>query len=158
VAVLPRLRRLGVLFPLLLGAYGAVTLLDLARLHPLEYVAINRLAGGMANASGRFELDYSSVAATEAIRVLSHRLRLESHSGSNGPVRVMVCIPWREWAVSPLLPAGWVMEIRLESADYVIETERWRCASDGRFRLIEMVTRAGLAFAWIHAKANSIQR
>jgi hypothetical protein len=74
VATLPALRRLGLIFPVLLGAYTGATVLSLARLHPLEYVAMNIFAGGTAGAHGRFELDYSSVAAGEALRQLEHRL------------------------------------------------------------------------------------
>jgi hypothetical protein len=46
----------------------------LALLHPLEYVAMNSLAGGTRGAYDRFELDYWSVAATAALRRLEHRV------------------------------------------------------------------------------------
>src|SRR5260221_12668247 len=43
-----------------------------AMLHPLEYVAMNALAGGTRGAYENFELDYWSAAASEALRRLEH--------------------------------------------------------------------------------------
>ena len=64
----------------------------------------------------------------------------------------MVCIPWREGAVAPLLKTGWLVATDADAADYVIETERWRCAAGRELRLIDEVKRAGRSFAWIHGR------
>jgi predicted outer membrane lipoprotein len=149
-ATLPALRRFGLLLPVLFGAYAGATILTLVRLHPLEYVAMNVFAGGTAGAYGRFELDYSSVAAGEALRRLEHRL--DQAPPGPTPLRIMVCIPWREGAVAPLLKTGWIVATDANAADYVIETERWRCAAGRGLRLIEEVKRAGRSFSWVHAR------
>lgn len=155
VAMLPTFRRFGSVFPVLLGAYAGAVVLTMVRLHPLEYVAMNFLAGGTEGAYGRFELDYSSVAAGEALRRLQHRL---DHAEAAAPgVRIMVCIPWREWAVAPLLKSGWVVATEVDTADYVIETERWRCAAGRQLRLMDEVKRADRSFAWIYAGTDSIR-
>ena len=67
VTMLLALQRFSLVLPVLLGAYAGATALTLARLHPLEYVAMNLFAGGTAEAYGRFELDYSSVAAERSV-------------------------------------------------------------------------------------------
>jgi hypothetical protein len=152
VATLPVLRRFGLVIATLCGAYSAVIVMTLVRLHPLEYVAMNAFAGGLAGAYGRFELDYSSVAAGEALRQLEHRLDHE-HRGATS-LRIMVCIPWREWAVGPLLKSGWVVVTDADAADFVIETQRWRCAAGRDLRLVDEVKRGGGSFAWIYARTD----
>jgi hypothetical protein len=113
---------------------------------------MNIFAGGTAGAYGRFELDYSSVAAGEALRQLAHRL--DQAQSAATPLRIMVCIAWRESAVAPLLKTGWVVATEVDAADYVIETERWRCAAGQELRLIDEVQREGRAFAWIYAQTD----
>ena len=150
--ILPTLQRFKLVLAMLFGAYAGASAMILSRLHPLEYVAMNVFAGGTAGAYGRFELDYSSVAAGEALRQLEHRL--DHREPAATPLRIMVCIPWREWAIAPLLKTGWFMTTDAGTADYVIETERWRCAAGGELRLIDEVKRAGQSFAWIYARRD----
>lgn len=152
IAALPALRRFRLAFAVVLGAYSGAIVVSLARLHPLEYVAMNILAGGSTDAYGRFELDYSSVAAGEALRQLEHRLAYPQSPAL--PPRIMICIPWREWAIAPLLKDGWVIATDIDAADYVIETERWRCAAGRKLCLIDEVRRAGHSFAWIYARPD----
>src|SRR3981081_698475 len=73
-ALLPLLRRVPVIAAVVGGAYIGSMVTTLAVLHPLEYVAMNSLSGGTRGADDRFELDYWSVAAREAVRRLEHRL------------------------------------------------------------------------------------
>src|SRR5262249_12229522 len=69
VALLPLLRRAPVVSAITAGAYVGSVLLTLVALHPLEYVALNALAGGTRAAQEKFESDYWSVAATVALRL-----------------------------------------------------------------------------------------
>ena len=62
----------------------ANVVVTLAKLHPLEYVAMNTFAGGTRGAYGRFELDYLAVAATEALRRLESRLEYERAGRKRG--------------------------------------------------------------------------
>jgi hypothetical protein len=73
-ALLPLLRRAPIVAAFVGGAYAGVVVTVLVTLHPLEYVAMNALAGGTRGAYDRFELDYWSLAATVALRRLEHRL------------------------------------------------------------------------------------
>ena len=151
--LLPLLRKAKLLFATVVGVWVASTVVTLIRLHPLEYIAMNTFAGETRGAYGRFELDYLAVAASEALRRLETRLEYISVSPSTVP-RILICIPWREWAVGPMLSRPWVVETDPDKADFLIETERWRCATDRErdFHLIDEVKRFGRPFAWTYSR------
>jgi hypothetical protein len=148
-AILPSLRRLKLLFAVGTGLVVGNTVVDLARLHPLEYVAMNSIAGGTRGAYGRFELDYLALAATEALRRLESRLEYERQAADPDapPPSLLICIPWRELAVAPLLRRPWKLVGDVAEADYVIETERSRCAAGQGLHLIDKVERFDRFFA-----------
>ena len=152
--LLPLLRRASLLFALVAGLWIGDVVVTLAKLHPLEYIAMNTLAGGTRNAYGRFELDYLAVAATEALRRLESRLAYERpiESAEGNPPSILICIPWREWAVAPMLTRSWTIETDVDKADFVIETERWRCAADAGLHLIDEVKRFDQSLAWTYAR------
>jgi hypothetical protein len=129
-----------------------MTTLTLAKLHPLQYVAMNSLAGGTAGAAGRFEFDYWGAAATEAFRQLERRLDIdESGRFASQPPRVFGCIPHRAAAVGKLFRRNWQVEVDASKADFIIETERWKCAKETTAVLIDEVKRLDASFAWIYA-------
>lgn len=137
------------------AAYAAALIAGLVRLHPLEYIAMNQLAGGVAGAYGRFDLDYWSASATEALRQLETRLDRQSVAKQPLP-GILICIPYREQMVEPMLRGKWRLELDRDKADFVIETERARCAADAPdLTLVDEVTRAGRAFAWTYVNKHS---
>jgi hypothetical protein len=154
VQLLTRLRR----FPAVVTAIAAVALLHLAtttvtlaRLHPFEYAAMNSLAGGTAGAAGRFELDYWGAAGSEALRQLERRLDADTSGRfASEPPRVMVCILHRAAAAGMLFRRPWQLETEPSKADFIIETERWKCARETQATLIDEVTRLDTTFAWIY--------
>jgi hypothetical protein len=128
----------------------------LAVLHPLEYTAMNSLAGGTQGAYGRFELDYWAAAATEAVRRLEQTLDHDTTGRyAQYPPHVLVCIPWREERTSILFRRNWVVETDPAKADFWIGTERWNCGKDKDVALIDEVTRVGRVFAWTYANRPS---
>ncbi len=133
------------------AAHIGVTAVTLARLHPLEYVAMNSLAGGTKGAADRFELDYWAVAATEALRRLERRLDHDASGrfAMRAP-HVAVCIANREWMADKLFRRNWVAETDTSKADFIITTERWDCAIDGKALLIDEVKRFDVPFARIY--------
>jgi hypothetical protein len=140
--------------PLALGYLGVV-LADLATLHPLEYIATNALAGGTAGSYGRFELDYWSAAATEGLRQLEGRLD-RAGAFDDGRPSIVMCIPYREWMAGIMLDRKWRLETNPDKADFVIETERARCAADKPALVaIDQVTRYGRPFAWTFVNRTS---
>jgi hypothetical protein len=146
----------GIGVPHLLGAaYVGALAVNLATLHPLEYIAMNSLAGGVSGAYGRFELDYWSAAATEALHALDRRIAPMRRADQALP-SVLVCIPYREPMVQSLLGETWRLELEADKADFVIESERSRCAQDHpNLVLIDEVKRRDRAFAWTYVNPSS---
>jgi hypothetical protein len=157
-ALLPLLRRAPVIAAVGVGAYLGGLVGALAALHPLEYVAMNALAGGTRGAYGNFELDYLSAAATEGLRRLEHRLDYEPaiRTADSSP-RILICIPWREQLVNPMLKRPWIVETDPDKADFIIATERSHCADNQRVVLIDEVKRVDRTFAWVYARRTSGQ-
>jgi len=155
VRLLRSLSRARIAIAILAAVYIAVLVTDLARLHPLEYVAMNAFAGGTSGACGRFELDYWGAGATEALRRLEHRLDSAGTSAPNAP-RVLICVPFREQMAGPMLRRNWQLALDAKQADFVIETERSRCARDNaELMLIDEIARDRCPFSWTYVKRNS---
>ncbi|MDH2383631.1 hypothetical protein [Bradyrhizobium sp. CER78] len=152
-SLLPFLRRLPIV-PVALGiAHAATILATLIILHPLEYIAMNGLAGGVPGAYGRFDLDYWSMAAPEALRRLEARIDAEGRFAGDSP-RVLLCLAWRENLAGVMFRRNWIAETHLDKADYLIATERWPCADSTTAVLVDEVKRFGRPFAWIYANSS----
>lgn len=154
-SLLPFLRRLPIVSVALGGAYTAAIGATLVILHPLEYIAMNSLAGGVAGAYGRFDLDYWSMAVPEALRRLEHRIDAEGRFAGNPP-RVLVCLAWREQLAGVMFRRNWIAETHLDKADYLIATERWPCADGTTAVLVDEVKRFGRPFAQIYANRRGL--
>ena len=114
---------------------------------------MNALAGGTHGAYDKFELDYWSAAATEALRRLERRLDYDpSIRLADTPPSILVCIGAREERVHPILRRPWVVETDPDKADFIIATQRWRCAENKSVVLIDEVKRLDRTFAWVYAR------
>jgi hypothetical protein len=72
------------------------------------------------------------------------------------PPSILVCIPNREHMIKLMLGSRWLVELDPEKADFVIESERWRCAKNHpTLILLDEVTRYNQAFAWIYVNERS---
>ena len=143
-------------FAVLTAGYVAGVVFDLARLHPLEYVAMNAFAGGTSGACGQFELDYWGAAATEALRRLERRLDSAETSAPNPP-SILICVPYREQMARPMLRRNWQLALDAKQADFVIETERSRCAKGNtELMLVDEVVRDRCPFSWAYVKRNGV--
>jgi len=154
-SLLPFLRRLPIVPAALGGAHMVAIVVTLVILHPLEYIAMNSLAGGVAGAYGRFDLDYWSMAAPEALRRLEDRIDAEGRFADDPP-RVLVCLGWREQQAGVMFRRNWITETNLQKADYLIATERWPCAKGTSAVLVDEVTRFGRPFAQIYANRRGL--
>jgi hypothetical protein len=139
----------------LAAAYVVALIVNLAVLHPLEYIATNAFAGGTAQSYGRFDLDYWSAAATEALRRLEERLD-QTDVFPRGTPGILICIPYRDRMSAIMLGPKWRVETDIDKADFVIESERWRCAADKpNLALIDEVKRYDRPFAWTYVNKSS---
>jgi hypothetical protein len=69
---------------------------------------------------------------------------------------IVVCIPYREQMAGIMLDAKWQLETDPDKADFVIETERARCAAEKPALVkIDEVTRYDRAFAWTFVNPTS---
>jgi hypothetical protein len=133
---------------LLLAAHLAGLVRNMVLLHPLEYVAMNALAGGTQGAYGRFELDYWSAAATEAVRRLEERhVQQATKPDASDRQRVLVYLPWPTPKAHLLFRRNWAVETDVSKADYVIATERAGCGERANLDLVDRVERLGMPFA-----------
>jgi hypothetical protein len=71
---------------------------------------------------------------------------------AGSPPRILICIPWREQLVNPMLKRPWIVETDPDQADFIIATERWHCADNQRVVLIDEVKRFDRTFAWVYAR------
>ncbi len=161
VRLVPALRRvpaIAVVAAVSGGLYAGAMLSYLVALHPLEYVAMNALAGGVRGAYGRFDLDYWASAATIALRRLERRLDYEPPANSvQQPPSVTICMGYRQALVSPMFRRPWRLEVDPAKADYVIATERWPCAEElTDMVLIDEVKRFGQAFASVYVRRSAL--
>jgi hypothetical protein len=136
-------------------AHTAAIVVTLVILHPLEYIAMNSLAGGVAGAYGRFDLDYWSMAAPEALRRLEARIDAEGRFADDPP-RVLLCLAWRENLAGVMFRRNWIVETHVDKADYLIATERWPCAVGTTAVLVDEVKRFGRSFAQIYANRRGL--
>ena len=151
--LLPLLARAPVVFAVAVGAYVGGVIATLAALHPLEYVAMNALADGTRGAYDKFELDYWSAAATQALRRLEQRLDYDpSIRPAESPPRILICIGTREERAHVLLRRPWIVETDPDKADFIIATQRWRCAGNKPLVLVDEVKRFDRTFAWTYAR------
>lgn len=152
VRLLPFLGRFPVAAAAVIAAYLGYQVYLLAALHPLQYVAFNGFAGGVQGAYQRFDMDYWSVGATVALRRLEVRLDQETPNRfKDNPPSLMICISWRETMVEPMYRRPWRLETDPAKADYVIATERMKCADNLPLDLIDEVRRLDRVFAWTYA-------
>jgi hypothetical protein len=151
VRLWPLLRRVPLIAGLATATHTVLLGATLVVLHPLEYVAMNAIAGGVAGARGRFELDYWGLAAAPALRRLETMIDGDPRFRERPP-RVMVCIGWREQMAGVLFRRPWLLETDPAKADYLIATERFPCADGTDAVLIDTIARFGVPFGWIYGK------
>jgi hypothetical protein len=114
---------------------------------------MNALTGGTRGAYDKFELDYWSAAATEALRRLEQRFDYDpSIRMAESRPHVLICIGTREERADVLFRRPWIVETDPDQADFIIATQRSRCAENKPVVLIDEVRRFDRAFAWTYAR------
>jgi hypothetical protein len=153
VRIAPLLHRVPKTTAAIAGAYVGHAALAFALLHPLQYASFNVFAGGVIGAYGRFEQDYWSLAVLPALRRLEERLDREDPGRfANNPPSIKLCTGFHENMVAPMFRRPWQLEMEPAKADFIIESERWRCSQHLPVIVIDEVKRFGLPFARVLAR------
>jgi hypothetical protein len=149
----PLLRRFPMTTATVAGAYVSHAVLAFVLLHPLQYAAFNVFAGGVIGAYGRFEQDYWSVAVLPALRRLEDRLDRDNPGRfASNPPSIKLCVGFHEELVAPMFGRPWQLEIEPSKADFIIESERWRCGKHLPVIVVDELKRFGLPFARVLAR------
>ncbi len=137
----PPLLRRAVLIVCVLAVLGQAGLL--ARLHPYQYLAYNRLAGGVQGAFGRWEQDYWASSLREAAQALNALVAREGFPAQG--YTVAVCaepLQAQVWLVSGLRATrDWW------GADFYLSPTHMRCDEALKGRVVAQVERAGRVLA-----------
>jgi hypothetical protein len=151
----PRRVRLGLAAAL--AALLAVPLITLIRLHPFEYVYYNSLAGGVAGADRRYELDYWSTAVRAAIPLLAAHLRQECGGRPpTGTYAVGLCT--RSAALTEWAPPFLRYHYDWKTADFIIATTSSHCDTAAGGRVIADVQRLGVTLLVIKDRRTDAGR
>jgi hypothetical protein len=117
----------------------------MARLHPYEYVSYNALVGGIAGATGRFELDYWGTSLKESARAFG--AYLERHP-FNGTARVFAC--GDATSIRSYLPAGSELVFNPAEADFYIGMTAVPCDGYNRpGRVVAETKRMGATIGYV---------
>jgi hypothetical protein len=149
----PLFRRFPATTAMVAGAYVGQAVLAFALLHPLQYAAFNAFAGGVVGAHGRFEQDYWSLAVLPALRRLEDRInRDDPDRFATNPPSIKLCVGFHENSVAPMFRRPWQLEPDPSKADFIIESERWRCGQHLPVIVVDEIKRFGLPFARVLAR------
>lgn len=133
----------------LLALALAGVLMAMVRLHPYQGIYYNRMAGGVAGAEGRFELDYWGSALSEAARTLAQKIAAsEGPAALERPYRIYTCGP----RISALhhLPAAWRNAPAVPPYDFYIAFTRGPCDLTPYGPQILRIERSGVPLAVAH--------
>ena len=135
-----RQRIFGTISGLVVAAGLTFPVAEMVRLHPYAYTYYNQMAGGVAGAQGRYELDYWATSYREAARWL----RKADAVPKSGTVKVYVCGPTD--SAARFLPARFEIVKNIDQAHFFIGFTRWTCDSLVDAPTVYSVTRAGARF------------
>ena len=138
-----RARALGLGLGLLcaVGFFDAVA--TTASLFPYQYASYNRLAGGIAGAQDRYELDYWGLCFRDAVDGLQRHLQQNQPDWARQrPVRVASC--GHRSSADTFFPSTWQWTDEVEKADFVLTHHRLKCPWQELGRSVASVTRQGV--------------
>jgi hypothetical protein len=122
--------------------YAAVHLYLMAALHPNQYVYYNALAGGVAGAQGRFDLDYWNNSMRElGQELVDYAVNLYGERAASLPLRLRVC--GHAPSLRPFVPAAWDVESTVEMADFYVSHTRFICGDAVNGPVVASVDRLG---------------
>lgn len=126
----------------------ALPAVDMARLHPYEYVYFNPLAGGIRGAEGRYMLDYWGLAFKQSAEALKEKLAARGETKPAGRAwRVAVCGPQPPARVA--LGEGFETTDDPHGADFEMRLGTFYCR-DLRAPVLAEIIREDVLFARVY--------
>jgi hypothetical protein len=127
--------------------YAAVHLYLMAALHPNQYVYYNALAGGVAGAQGKFDLDYWNNSMRELGKELvDYAVNLYGERATTLPLRLRVC--GHAPSLKPFVPAAWDVSSTAEMADFYVSHTRFICGDAVNGPVVASVERLGAELSY----------
>jgi hypothetical protein len=127
----------------------------MVRLHPYEYIYVNRFAGGVTGASGRYELDYWGSSFKDAAEKLLRFVRKHGGVPEGKIYKVAICGPWS--AAMIYMPPDYEPVVANEPAEFFIATTRWECQNMRPGRVIARIDRMGAPLAVVKDLRNGYE-
>ncbi len=133
-----------------LSALALLTIRDIVRLHPYEYVYVNRAAGGLRGAVSRYETDYWGASYREGAEWLIRNVEPPR------PLRVAGCSDFAQLAYYLWTPAA---RDRFQPvpasmpADVFLATTRWSC-HERPGKILHVVEREGVPLLYVIATSR----
>ena len=141
-------RAAALIAPVAIGAAMVPPVVDMARLHPYEYVHFNHLAGGAAAARERYMLDYWGLSFRQAAQALVSFIARNHEAPARHPHwHVAVCGPHRP--VQAVLGPGFDLNWDPREAEFVIALGEFYCRRIDAPMIAEVV-RDGVTFARVY--------
>jgi 4-amino-4-deoxy-L-arabinose transferase-like glycosyltransferase len=127
--------------------YAAVHLYLMAALHPNQYVYYNALAGGVAGAQGKFDLDYWDNSLGElGEQLVSYAVGLYGERATTMPLRLRVC--GHAPSLRPFVPDAWDVTATAEQADFYVSHTRFICGDAVNGPVVASVERLGTELSY----------
>jgi len=138
-------------------AIGAVLALAVVRqtammvgLHPYEYIAYNRIIGGIGGAQNRFELDYWGTSLAETARQFAGLINKDPNIGLSNGVTARVFACGDRMSVEPFLPPGTKLVYDPNEADFYMGMTAVPCEGhDLPGRLVLEIKRLGVTIGYV---------
>jgi len=124
---------------------GATQIALMARLHPYEYIYVNRSVGGVTGAYGQYELDYWGTSFKEAAGQLQDYVAREGGVPAGKIYKIAICGPWS--AAMIYLPPDYEPVVADKEAQFFLSTTRWLCPKMRPGREIIRIERMGAPLA-----------
>ena len=128
----------------MLGLGGIAQVGEMVLLHPHQYVSYNLLVGGLPGAIGRWDTDYWSNIAPEAVEGIVELVEAESPSTDSPDLIYRIAICGARRSLGDHLPQGFVATSRWDQADFFVSSTHIGCQrSYPRAPIVFTITRMG---------------
>jgi hypothetical protein len=136
-------------FAALFAVAASVQIAIMVELHPDEYVYYNAFAGGVAGASGRYDLDYWGLSLAEATRDLERVVAHEKTKADGEPWRVYVCGDRMSAAYFFADGSNLRYTHDISDADYAVAIRSGECGDQVKGPVLVEVKRRGAVLSYV---------